>query len=141
MTPEREREILATLDPIAAMARADETRLNELLTELQVDGLSAESGDALGDLLAALPELVPLEQDEDPGDQGGDADGSGGGEGGGDYEPSAKILLTLQQLDPPGDADRRDRPPLRRRERSPSRDPRCLRRRGQQGLERVNQIR
>lgn len=94
MTPEREREILATLDPIAAMARADETRLNELLTELQVDGLSAESGDALGDLLAALPELVPLEQDEDPGDQGGDADGSGGGEGGGDYEPSAKILLT-----------------------------------------------
>jgi hypothetical protein len=93
-TPEREREILATLDPIAALARADETRLNELLAELEVDGLSAESGDALGDLLASIPELVPPELEPAEEEDGEPDGGSGEGGGGGDYEPSAKILLT-----------------------------------------------
>jgi ParB-like chromosome segregation protein Spo0J len=60
LSDEEERLVLATLDPIGAMAQADSTRLDELLAELnaQTPGLQA--------LLASLgtPEFAPVSEDE-----------------------------------------------------------------------------
>ncbi len=89
-----ERKILATLDPIAVMARADAGRLEQLLADLQLDGVSIDAGDALGDLLASLPELVPPDEEEDEEDGDADPDATDREGDGEDYEPSAKILLT-----------------------------------------------
>jgi hypothetical protein len=54
VSQEEENLILATLDPLAAMALADNARLGELLEDLAVEG------EALGEMLKALTESAGL---------------------------------------------------------------------------------
>ncbi|MGA2257682.1 MAG: ParB N-terminal domain-containing protein [Thermoguttaceae bacterium] len=62
-------KVLATLDPMAAMAEADTAALERLLKEVEIadpalqailDGLAAENGIALDDELATNPPAVPI---------------------------------------------------------------------------------
>lgn len=59
LSPEEEALVLATLDPIGAMATRDETRLNDLLAEVAVD----DAG--LARLLEDLGARTPLASDPD----------------------------------------------------------------------------
>ena len=57
-----ERKIMASLDPIAAMARRDDAKLDQLLCDLQADGVSTDpssADDPLAALLGSLGDLVP----------------------------------------------------------------------------------
>lgn len=64
LAPEEEALVLATLDPIAAMAATDEAKLRELLADVSVDnaGLSA----LLGDLAPDGPKVGLTDPDEAP---------------------------------------------------------------------------
>lgn len=69
LSPEEEALVLATLDPIAAMADADDERLRSLLAEVAVDdeGLASPLADVAGEI-ARLgltdPDEVPQPPDE-----------------------------------------------------------------------------
>ena len=54
LSPDEERLVLASLDPLAAMATTDEVKLGELLAEVSVDS------DALAAMLAALTPAEPM---------------------------------------------------------------------------------
>lgn len=73
LTEEEERLVLATLDPIAAMAGTDREQLGHLLEELEV---GADAG--LADLLEELRDEATLPEDGGAGDP---AEGRGLGEG------------------------------------------------------------
>lgn len=64
LSPEEEALVLATLDPIAAMAQADDERLRALLAEVTVDdaGLLA----LLGDLAGSEPKVGLTDPDDVP---------------------------------------------------------------------------
>jgi DNA modification methylase len=62
LSPDEERLVLASLDPIAAMATTDEAKLRELLAEVNVDS------EALAAMLAALAPTEPREGLTDPDD-------------------------------------------------------------------------
>jgi len=68
LSPEEEALVLATLDPIAAMAEADDERLRELLAEVAVDdeGLAALLADLAGEV--ARPGLVDPDDVPEPPD-------------------------------------------------------------------------
>lgn len=64
---EQEKKILATLDPLAAMAEADKSALDALLREVQTG--SEAVGDMLTDLAAragAIPNRLPTDPANDP---------------------------------------------------------------------------
>ncbi len=62
LSPDEERLVLASLDPLAAMATADEAKLRELLAEVSVDS------EALAAMLAALAPAEPKDGLTDPDD-------------------------------------------------------------------------
>ena len=66
-SPEQERKILATLDPIASLAEADKTKLDALLREVQTG--SEHVGKMLTDLATAngiIPGLNEKAEDDEP---------------------------------------------------------------------------
>jgi len=65
-TPEQEAKILATLDPLAAMAEADSAALNELLKEVSTNS------ESLREMMKGLAEANPLPIE--PGDGGDEFD-------------------------------------------------------------------
>lgn len=64
LTPEEEGLVLASLDPIAAMAEQDDAMLRQLLAETQID--SADLEKALNDLLPAERAKPRADQDDVP---------------------------------------------------------------------------
>src|SRR5690606_17293257 len=89
-----ERRILASLDPIANLARAAADKLEALLGELEADGVLDDENDPLAQLLNDLPDLVePEEAEGDEATERRSDEGDGGEDG---YEPGTKILLVCR---------------------------------------------
>lgn len=64
LEPEEEAIVLATLDPIAAMAEADDTKLRELLVDVTVDDAGLRA--LLGDLIPPEPKKGLTDPDDAP---------------------------------------------------------------------------
>lgn len=64
LTPEEEGLVLASLDPIGAMAATDDEKLRQLLAEVAFDSHALES--ALGELLTATPATGLTDPDDAP---------------------------------------------------------------------------
>ncbi len=71
LSPEEEAYVLATLDPIGAMAMADKEKLGELLDEISTDG------EAIMSLLSDLAEKESVWSEPPIGDTSTDRDGQG----------------------------------------------------------------
>lgn len=97
-TLEQERQILVSLDPLAAMAQADSEKLAELTEGMEFDGDLAGLAEQLERMEAEDSHPAP-QKGSDDGEGGGSGAGSGGGNPGGGLESAFRVLVECANED------------------------------------------
>ena len=97
-TAEQERQILVSLDPLAAMAQADSEKLAELTAGMEFDGDLAGLAEQLERMEAEDSHPAP-QKGSDDGEGGGSGAGSGGGNPGGGLESAFRVLVECANED------------------------------------------